>query len=214
MRCPLTCEYVRGAAVGLRARVFRHEDSPYSGESALILLAPVVDQFPDAVNGVWLALVLIATSTAIGIAVLRYRLYDIDIVINRILVYGPLTATLVLVYLGGVISLQYAFRALTGQESQFAIVASTLAIAALFNPLRGRIQALVDRRFYRRKYVARKTLEGFSAKLRDETDLVALNAELVSVVRQTMQPANVSLWLRTDPALKSSGGEETVEQHH
>jgi hypothetical protein len=174
----------------------------------------VVDQFPDAVNGVWLALVLIATSTAIGIAVLRYRLYDIDIVINRILVYGPLTATLVLVYLGGVISLQYAFRALTGQESQFAIVASTLAIAALFNPLRGRIQALVDRRFYRRKYDARKTLEGFSAKLRDETDLVALNAELVSVVRQTMQPANVSLWLRTDPALKSSGGEETVEQHH
>jgi hypothetical protein len=93
MRYPLTCEYVRGAVVGLRARVFRHEDSPYSGESALILLAPVVDRFPDAVYGVWHALVLIATSTAIGIAVLRYRLYDIDIVINR-----------TLVYLGGVIS--------------------------------------------------------------------------------------------------------------
>jgi hypothetical protein len=195
-------------------RVFRHEDSPSSGESALILLAPVVDQFPDAVNGVWQALVLIATSTAIGIAVLRYRLYDIGIVINRTLVYGPLTATLVLVYLGGVISLQYAFRALTGQGSQFAIVASTLAIAALFNPLRGRIQALVDRRFYRRKYDARKTLEAFSAQLRDETDLVALNAELVSVVRQTVQPAKVSLWLRTDPAPKSSGGKETGGQHH
>jgi hypothetical protein len=182
--------------------------------SALILLAPVVDQFPDAVNGVWLALVLIATSTAIGIAVLKYRLYDIDIVINRTLVYGPLTATLALVYLGGVISLQYAFRALTGQGSQFAIVASTLAIAALFNPLRRRIQALVDRRFYRRKYDARKTLEGFSARLRDETDLVALNAELVSVVRQTVQPAEVSLWLRPDPAAKSGGDEETGGQHH
>jgi hypothetical protein len=165
-------------------------------------------------NGVWQALVLNGTSTAIGIAVLRYRLYDIDIVINRTIVYGPLTAMLVLVYLGGVISLQYAFRALTGQGSRFAIAASTLAIAALFNPLRWRIQTLVDRRFYRRKYDARKTLEGFSAKLRDETDLVALNAELVSVVRQTMQPANVSLWLRTDPAPKSSGSEEIVEQHH
>jgi hypothetical protein len=181
--------------------------------AALILLAPVVDYFPDIVNGVWLALVLIATPTAIGIAVLRYRLYGIDVIINRTLVYGPLTATLVLVYLGGVISMQYAFRALTGQGSQIAIVASTLAIAALFNPLRRRIQAFVDRRFYRRKYDAAKILEAFSAKLRDETDLGALNAELVSVVRQTMQPANVSLWLRPDPAPKGSGGEEPREPH-
>jgi hypothetical protein len=178
--------------------------------AALILLAPVVDQLPDVVNGVWLAQVLIATSTAIGIAVLRYRLYGIDVVINRTLVYGPLTAMLVLVYLGGVVFLQYAFRILTGQGSQIAIVASTLAIAALFNPLRRRIQAFVDRRFYRRKYNAAKTLEAFSTKLRD---LGALNAELVSVVRQTMQPANVSLWLRPDPSPKSSGGEEPREPH-
>ena len=148
---------------------------------------------------------------AIGFAVLKYRLYDIDVVINRTLVYGPLTAILVLVYLGGVVSLQYAFRALTGQESQIAIVASTLAISALFNPLRKRVQAFVDRRFYRRKYDARITLAAFSAKLRDETDLVALNTELVSVVSKTMQPATVSLWLRADSVPVSSAGEEPRE---
>jgi hypothetical protein len=148
---------------------------------------------------------------AIGFAVLKYRLYDIDVVINRTLVYGPLTAILVLVYLGGVVSLQYAFRAITGQESQIAIVASTLAISALFNPLRKRVQAFVDRRFYRRKYDARITLAAFSAKLRDETDLVALNTELVSVVSETMQPATVSLWLRPDPVPVSSASEEPRE---
>jgi len=146
--------------------------------------------------------VLIALPAAIGIAVLRYRLYEIDLVINRALVYGPLTAMFALFYLGGVVSLQYAFRVLTGQESQLAIVASTLAIAALFNPLRRRVQAFVDRRFYRRKYDARKTLEAFSTKLRDETDLYALNAELVRVVRETMQPAHVWLWLRPGTASK------------
>src|SRR5215216_5220694 len=149
---------------------------------------------------------------AIGFAVLKYRLYDIDVVINRTLVYGPLTAILVLVYLGGVVSLQYAFRAITGQESQIAIVASTLAISALFNPLRKRVQAFVDRRFYRRKYDARITLAAFSAKLRDETDLVALNTEVVSVVSKTMQPATVSLWLRADSVPVSSGGEEPREE--
>src|SRR5215207_1008134 len=148
-------------------------------------------------SGFWLGLVaVVSLPIAVGIAILRYRLYEIDIIINRTLVYGPLTAMLVLVYLGGEVSLQYAFRALTGQESQIAIVASTLAIAALFNPLRKRVQAFVDRHFYRKKYDARKTLEAFSAKLRDETDLEALNKELVGVVRETMQPAHVSPWLR------------------
>jgi hypothetical protein len=135
---------------------------------------------------------------AMGFAVLKHRLYDIDIIINRALVYGLLTATLAGVYLGGVIFLQYLFRALTGQESQLAIVASTLAIAALFIPLRRRVQRFVDRRFYRRKYDAAKTLASFNARLRDETDLDTLVDDVVGVVRQAMQPEHASLWLRPD----------------
>jgi hypothetical protein len=145
---------------------------------------------------------------SIGIAILRYRLYDIDIIINRTLVYSSLTLMLALVYFGGVTATQALFRTLTGQEQQpqLAIVVSTLAIAALFNPLRGRIQSFIDRRFYRSKYDAQKTLEAFTSKLRDETDLEALSGDLEGVVRETMQPAYVSLWLRPD---KSSKGQLT-----
>jgi len=136
------------------------------------------------------------------IAILKYRLYDIDIIINRALVYGSLTAMLVALYFVGIVVLQRVFVALTGQKSTLAVVASTLLIAALFTPLRRRIQAFIDRRFYRSKYDARKILEAFSATLRDETDLDALSDDLVGVVGETMQPAHVSLWLRSDTVPK------------
>jgi hypothetical protein len=153
-----------------------------------------------------------ATTISIGIAILRYRLYDIDVIINRTLVYGTLTVMLASAYFGCVTATQAIFQTLTGQERlpQVVIVVSTLVIAALFNPLRRRIQSFIDRRFYRSKYDARKTLETFSVKLRDETDLGALSDDLVGVVRESMQPAHVSLWLRPDTASRRSEGREQV----
>ena len=133
---------------------------------------------------------------AAGIAILRYRLYDIDVVINRTLVYGVLTAALALVYVGSIILLQGLFRALTGETSQLAVVASTLAIAALFVPLRQRVQAFIDRRFYRRKYDVAKTLQAFNMRLRNDVDLDNVADDLVEVIKETMQPAHVTLWLR------------------
>ena len=144
-------------------------------------------------------LLLLSLPITIGIAILRARLYDIDVLINRTLVYGTLTVLLALVYFGLVIGLESLVRLLTGQVSQspFIIVASTLAIAALFRPLRRRLQAIIDRRFYRRKYDAAKIVEAFSATLRNEVDLSQLREHLLNVVEQAMQPAHVSLWLRS-----------------
>jgi hypothetical protein len=152
-------------------------------------------------------LALLALPIFTGIAIVRYRLYDIDFLINRTLVYGSLTATLVALYFVGIVVLQRVFVTFTGQRSTLAVVASTLLIAALFNPLRRRIQSFIDRSFYRRKYDAAKMLEGFSKKLRDERDLEALRGELEGVVRETLQPAHVSLWLRpyTAPQRRQPG---------
>ena len=179
--------------------------------TTIFTVGAAVDLPPEEVGSKMLSMLLMDAfgllfPLSIGIAVLRARLFDIDVVINRTLVYGSLTVILALVYFGGVAMTEVIFRGLTGQEQQpqLAIVISTLVIAALFNPLRRRNQSFIDRRFYRRKYDARKTLEEFSARLRDETDLEALNADLVGVVRETMQPAHVSLWLRPEASPKGA----------
>jgi len=166
-----------------------------------LVFPPSVFAFGD---GRLIVFLLPLVPAAAGIAILKHRLYDIDVIINRTLVYGLLTAMLVLLYLSCVVSLQYAFRVLTGQQTQLAVVASTLAIAALFGPLRRRVQAFVDRRFYRKKYDAQETLETFSSRLRDETDLEQLNVGLLTMVRETLQPAQVSLWLRPDRAVQGT----------
>ena len=164
----------------------------------LFYLAQFFYEPPGAWDAVVEVLPLLGLYAAIGVAILRHGLYDIDRLINRTLVYGVLTTALATTYLGGVTFLQWLFRTLPGQEqqSQLVIVASTLAIAVLFNPLRRRVQAFVDRRFYRKKYDAARTLEALSARLRDETDLLSLNDDLVAVLRETVQPAHASLWLR------------------
>jgi hypothetical protein len=175
------------------------------GSSSVVIPSIILSNDAGGADPLWMNLLEDAETlsfagvpVAVGIAILRYRLYEIDLIINRTLVYGSLTATLVALYFGGVVVLQRVFVTLTGQQSTLAVVASTLLIAALFTPLRRHIQSFIDRRFYRRKYDARKTLEAFSGKLRDETDLDTLRDDLVGVVRETMQPAHVSLWLRPD----------------
>jgi len=187
--------------VGLIGQIFFVPESLDANVSSQLLWVSIVNNL--------LLLSYAGVPVAVGFAVLRYRLYDIEVIINRTLVYGVLTVSLASIYLGGVAGLQYTLRALTGQEqqSQLAVVASTLVIAALFNPLRRRIQDFIDRRFYRKKYDARKTLEEFGTRLRDETDLEDLSGDLVEVVRDTVQPMHVSMWLR-EPERKSG---ETVE---
>jgi hypothetical protein len=154
-----------------------------------------------------LTIAMLGFPISMGIAILRYRLYEIDLIINRTLVYGSLTGLLALFYFGSVTALQYLFSLLTGQGNTLAIVASTLAIAALFMPLRRRIQSFIDRRFYRRKYDAAKTLEAFDSRLRYETDLERISEDLLEVVHETMQPSHISLWLRF-PAASSPKGSE------
>jgi hypothetical protein len=181
----------------------------YFATLLLVMSLPADSAWYRAVDSLS-TLVLAGLPVAVGIAVLKYRLYEIDLIINRTLVYGSLTVMLVALYFGGIVVLQRIFVTLTGQQSTLAVVASTLLIAALFTPLRRRIQGFIDRRFYRRKYDARKTLEAFSTKLKNETDLESLNNDLVDVVRETMQPAHVSLWLRPDTAARGKGTGESA----
>lgn len=148
----------------------------------------------------------------LAVAILRHRLFDIDVIINRTLVYSTLTGTLALVYFGCVASLQLGFRALTGQTQPLALVLSTLTIAALFQPLRGGIQHVIDRHFYRSKYDATRTIEAFGAQVRDELDLSQLGVRLIGVVEETIQPAHASLWLSNPKRHAQAPADERVAE--
>ena len=229
--------FLQGAIVGLLSQVYRYfrVSKPVQrqqtkwvligllGPLLVILLwlalgSPVLTQLLgflalDTLIPLTYLLPLLALSFPLTIAfsILRYRLWDIDLLIRRTLVYAVLTALLLLLYFGSVVLLQQVFRALTGQDSPIVIVISTLAIAALFSPLRRRVQNTIDRRFYRRKYNAQQALAAFAATARDEVDLEHLKVELVSIVQETMQPEHVSLWLK--PAKSSpNAGRESEEK--
>jgi hypothetical protein len=194
--------FVLGAAIGSlvvrfwRSRgVERQQLKWFAYAGVLVVLAAFGTQVvPSLGNLPWV--MVIALPVSVGIAVLRYRLYDIDRLINRTLVYGSLTAILGLGYAGAVLVLGQVFGGVRGNPPSWAVAGATLAMVALFRPVQRRIQALVDRRFNRRKYDAARTVEAFTARLRDEIDLAALSEELLAVVDQTMEPTQASLWLR------------------
>jgi hypothetical protein len=202
----LVCMGAAGLSLVLRFRrsqgVERQQLKWFTYAGALMILCLLVTDYllPDSADvEVFAGLILALVPVAAGIAILRYRLYDIDRLINRTLVYGLLTTLLGLLYAGAVLLLGELFGGIGGEPPSWAVAGATLAVAALFQPARRRIQAVVDRRFNRRKYNAARTIEQFSARLRDEIDLDDLSAELLAVVDQTMQPTKSSLWLRQSP---------------
>jgi len=196
-----------------RARGAERQQLKWFAYAAVLLAISIVAGIP---GGERLQIVLYSFAipcfpVAVGMAILRHRLYDIDVLVNRALVYGALSALLAGVYFGGVVLLQGLARELTGQEeSSLAVVVSTLSIAALFQPLRRRVQLSIDRRFYRRKYDAARTLQAFGVRLRDEVDLQELTGDLLGVVEETLQPAHLSLWLRRKERTVRGGREQAV----
>jgi hypothetical protein len=207
----LGCTLAAVVSMGLRFRrsrgVERQQLKWFTYAGALLILWILLTEFLPQNAASWsdlvFALLMAFVPVAAGIAILRYRLYDIDRIINRTLVYALLTALLGGVYAGGVLVLGQVFGGVGGDPPSWAVAGATPAVAALFQPARRRIQAIVDRRFNRRKYDAAKTMEAFSGRLREQIDLDTLSAELLAVVDQTMQPTTASLWLR--PSGQESG---------
>jgi hypothetical protein len=198
----VVCIVLAAANLILRFRRSRGEERQqfkwFAGAAGLLLVSLPLQYFADASGpaGILFLAAVLALPVSVAIAILRYRLYEIDVIVRRTLVYGAVTAALAGLYFAIVLLLQQVFSSFTG-GSDLAVAGSTLAVAALFRPVRNRIQGLVDRRFYRRKYDTQHTLEAFSDRLREQVDLEALTIELERVVGDTMQPASVSLWLRT-----------------